>query len=244
MKGLDFTTLLTNIQDNYIEEADKYAKKKNTTPTLLIKAACAALVLGLIGSLYVGIQNSFKTDVLLLTVSAKELGMEEYTFGVSLPEIVYSDEEKVIIYDFRGIYIYSYKSQELIGFSDFRPINMTLIQGSNPTCVEVSGDGKYVKFYNENFKYLYDVTLNKTEQVEFYADIDKGFNSYNIEALPFGDSNSLTKDQITYIGTDNALVAVDLDYDFNAENSDVLRYKNLIILKQTGNDIIEYRLFE
>ncbi len=243
MKGLDFATLITDIKDDYIKETDTYTKKKTAAP-LLIQAACAVLCIGLIGLLYNDIQNSTKNDALLLTVSAKELGMEEYVFGVSLPEIVYSDEEKVIIYDFRGIYVYSYTSQELIGFSDFRPINMTLIQGSNPTRVEVSADGRYVKFYNNDFKYLYDVTLNKTEQIEAYADIDKHFNSYNIEALPFGDTNSLTENQITYIGADGALVSVDLDYDFGDENSDVLRYKNLVILKQTCNEIKEYRLFE
>ena len=55
-----------------------------------------------------------------------------------------------------------------LALSDFRTVDMTTIQENDPTFAEASVDGNYVRFYNEQDKYLYDVKINETGHVEDY----------------------------------------------------------------------------
>ena len=62
------------------------------------------------------------------------------------------------------------KNKELVGFCDFRSINMTQVQGDPCVFVESTPDGEYVRFYmsDGSIKYLYDVKSNSYKEVKEY----------------------------------------------------------------------------
>ena len=100
-----------------------------------------------------------KHDVTIsLQAQAEEIGKENLHFGATMPQIINVTDEKVIMYDYIGIWVYDMEKQELVGFCDFRPINMTQIQGSPCVFVQATSDGKFVKFYmsDETVNSLYD----------------------------------------------------------------------------------------
>lgn len=83
-----------------------------------------------------------------------------------MPTIIYADENSVIMYDYIGIWVYDLKKEELTGFCDFRPINMTQIQGHPCVFVEATEDGKYVKFYVS-----YSLDFSRENDVLRYRDL-------------------------------------------------------------------------
>ena len=237
MKEEKLFEIMADINDNYIADAHK-----NTTMTrkgawlrwVSVAACLCVVVIGIITILPFG-NNSIST----LSVLAKELGKEEYQFGVALPQIIYSDYDRVIFYDFRGIYVYSFTSEELVGYADFRELNMDRTQGDNPTFVGVTADGCYVRFYNVEKKYIYDVKENEyTEVAEFGDSLE---NQYQISSIIFGEENAISEDQITYIGKDGSYLAVEIDLD-NLEDG-VPKYKNMYILRKDGDVTKKYYVF-
>lgn len=173
-----------------------------------------------------------------LSVSAKELGNEEYVFGVALPQILYSDAKKLILYDYRGIYVYDYEKECLIGFADFKSRDMFRIQGSDPTLVEVSEDGERVRFYNQQKKYIFNTSRNQVNEVEEYKKEDETFVTYYIDEA----ETEMEQGQTTYMGKDASLVTIALDYE-SVEEPDELKYHHLLVKKQMGVEEKIYRLF-
>lgn len=234
---------IENIDDLFIEEAEeKYNKvyKKRLIIGSSVAAVCLLLLLG--G--YLLLHGSQKAVRNALSVSAEELGKENYSFGISLPQIVYSDASTAILYDFRGIYVYDFAEEKLVGFADFRPVDMTRINGDAATCVEVSSDGKYVRAYSlpafdqkQRF-FLYDVEKNEFRQVEKYDDSD--FEAYvQTEAT---DKISLSDYGLTYQQTDGAYIAVSLHINDDPEAYAV--YGDLYLIRQDENGTRIYDIFK
>lgn len=246
MKVPELAKALNELEDDLILAAEEYKpaqhKRKPFRWTKWKTAAACLVVAGLVlGAVAAGQPSAPLSQP--LTVSAAQLGQEEYLFGVSLPEIVYADSEMAILYDFRGIYVYNFHEKRLVGYSDFRTRDMTLIQGSNPTCVSVSEDGQLVKFYNDEKKFIYYPKKNETVPVKDYEEIEAGFTEYRIRSLPYGDENGIEGCEITCIDRENAAVAVLLDYD-HVDESGELKYKNLHIVRVADSERIEYAVFE
>lgn len=237
MNSNDLINLVNEIKDEYIIEADENYHNRRYKKKIFIAAAVVLTVV--IGASCMGIFRN-KTDKHCLSVSAEELGMEEYTFGVDLPRVIYADDEKLIMYDYRGIYVYSIKKSELIGYADFRPIEMTLIQGDNPTFVEASLDGTYVRFYNIEKKYLYIVDDDKIEEVDEYGNNDKLFY---VEQISYEDANSLSDNFPTYKLDDKSYLSVVIEHDDNSDDN-IIRYRDLRIIKKYGGEIKRYMVFE
>lgn len=239
MNGVDLALGLSVVNSIYLEEADEYVCKSSSRYSRISmwKIACAILmflVVILIG--WKGIHTANK--VAPLSVSAETLGNAEYVFGVSLPQIVYSDEKKLILYDYRGIYVYDYEAECLIGFADFNSRDMSYIQGSNPTLVEVSEDGKRVRFYNQQKKYIFHTIKNQVKEVDEYKKANETFAEYRIEIV----ETSIEQGQTTYRGKDDSQVAIALDYD-SVDEPDELKYHHLLVKKQKDGKEKIYRLF-
>jgi len=246
MKVPKIAKALNYLEDDLISGAEEYKPlqhKRKFFQWEKWKTVAACLV---IATILFGVIQPFNHSGysnLPLTVSAAELGQEEYVFGVALPEIVYADSAKAILYDFRGIYVYSFSEKKLVGYSDFRTTGMTLIQGSNPTRVSVSENGQIVKFYNDDNKFIYYVDKNETVKVEDYEEIESIFKEYCINYLSGNDINMMEGSEITYVDRDGEYIAVMLDYN-NVDESGVLKYKNLYIVKIIDSMRIEYAIFE
>lgn len=238
MNRIDVLDAMEYIDTKIIDEAEEYKgiRKKGKLLKWIAVAACLCVVIGGVMALRLPYDNA---GIGTIAVQAKELGLEEYQFGVALPEIIYSDNNKAILYDYRGIYVYNYIGEKLVGFVDFRRIGMDQIQGDNPTVLDVSTDGKFVRFYNNSKKYLYKVEENDYVEVDSYDD--------NIEVLQpmkylyFGEENAISEHQITYIGEDGAYLAVEIDLA-NHEN-EIPKYKNLYILRKDGDTLHKYYMF-
>lgn len=240
MKALDFAILTNDIKDIFIDEADLfYAKGKKLGFKSIFRIAfiAASFLFIILATSRLPFGN---TDIATLSVSAKDLGKEEYQFGVALPEIIYSDSDKAIMYDFRGIYVYSFSNEKLVGYVDFRELGLEKIQGDNPTFVNVTADGCYVRFYNNVKKYMYNVSENDFIEVTDYEDYSEDL--YQISSICFGEENAISDEQITYIGEDGSYLAVEIDLD-NLDN-ETPKYKNMYILRKNGNDSHKYYVFE
>ncbi len=235
MKTEKLFEIIADINDDYIAGA----YKKTTKKLFWIRCVAACLCFVFIGIL-VMLQFGKSGTGITLSAQAKELGKEEYQFGVALPEIIYSDSNRVIFYDFRGIYVYSFATEKLVGYVDFRKLEMDKIQGDNPTFLNVTKDGCYVRFYNNSQKYIYEVEENSYNEVTDYEDDME--NQYQITTINIGEENSVSDEQITYIGEDGSYLAVDIDRN-NLENA-TPKYKNMYILRKEGEISHKYYVFE
>lgn len=242
MSEIQFLVALSDLSEDFIEEAETVRFEKHVWKKTLFRVASVFLVIGIAAALFFRV-NWTGSGVNPLSVSAMELGIEEYTFGVALPNVIYGDDNIIIMYDFRGIYVYDLNMEKLTGFSDFRSIDMTTIQGDNPTLVEVSENGNYVKFYNENEKYLYDVKSNKTSHVEDYLKTDTSFVPYSTEIVPSGDANSLSDNYVTYKVKGDAFVVISLEHDY-VNAGKVVQYKDLRLTREKDGNQQEYVVFQ
>ncbi len=97
----------------------------------------------------------------------------QYDFDAVMPKLCYADPHMAILYDQHGIVVFDLGEQKITGFASFEGIDLSL-QGSDPTFVRVSQEGKYVYvFSGENAdgeKYLYDVSKDVFGQVDRYDD--------------------------------------------------------------------------
>ncbi len=235
MKTEKLFETIADINEDYIAGA----YKKTTKNFFWIRCAAACLCLVFI-VFFVILQFGKSGTEITLSAQAKELGKEEYQFGVALPKIIYSDSNRVIFYDFRGIYVYSFATEKLVGYVDFRKLEMDKIQGDNPTFLSVTKDGCYVHFYNNSKKYIYEVEENSYNEVAAYEDDIE--NQYQITVINIGEDNSVSDEQITYIGEDGSYLAVEIDRD-NLENA-TPKYKNMYILRKKGEISQKYYVFE
>lgn len=231
MRGDDFLNVMEYIDVDLIEKADVIPSKRKFSWKKTAIAACFILAAGLGTIIAKNIVNHYESKIV---VNAEELGQEDYTFGVSLLEICYADEQKIILYDFRGIYVYDIEKEILIGYADFRPVEMTLIQGSNPTFVEVTPDGLYVRAYNEQKKYLYHVETNEFQEVDNYDNISN--ESYTL--LNVTEEMRISEYSPTYKTRDGSFVAVALH---ESENP---RYRDLYLIIQKDGEQKTYDIFQ
>lgn len=117
---------------------------------------------------------------------------------------------------------------------------MDTIQGDNPTFLNVTEDGRHVRFYNNSPKYIYEVEENSYTEVTAYEDNLE--NQYHIASVNFGEENSISDEQITYIGKDGSYLAVEINFE-NLDNA-TPTYKELYILRKDGETEHKYYMFQ
>lgn len=243
MVKIDLTDMLTDIDDRYIEEAENFridnVKNNRRRFSFFKVSGMIAAVALCVFMIIIGLKRNGGLEP--LSASAQELGMEEYMIGASLPVVIYGDDEIVIMYDFRGIYVYDLSGEKLIGFADFRPIDMTVIQGDNPTFVEVTSDGKYVKFYNNESRFLYLVQTNTVKNVDNYDDLRDSFTYSNVSTVMYDDEHSLSTDYVTYELKD-CYVSIVLEFEPGEEET--IRYNNLHLIRESDDEIKKYVIFQ
>ncbi len=226
--------IMGNIDERYIHEAHK-KDNKNSVRQILVFAACFSIIIGT--AFFVGLhvkRNNFSS------VSAAEIGKEEMPLEATMPSFIYYDSDKVIMYDYIGIWVYNLKKEQLVGFCDFRPIEMTQIQGYPCVFVEASSDGKYVRFYksDDSIKYLYNVEDDSYEEVETYNDkLEWTVNLRNVT-----EKHSLSEYSETYEVAKNEYVTYVLD--FNSDSNEPVKYKDLVIIIEKDGIKTEYKPFE
>lgn len=257
MNKEEFFDVLNEIDDEYISEARINVPKRHTKKWIvwIAVAACFCVIIGRgigIGTgsddgteIDIGTEVDIATEkkdlgVSPLTVSATELAKEELPLGATMPVIIYADEASVIMYDYIGIWVYSLEKKELIGFCDFRPINMTQIQGYPCVFVEATSDGKYVKFFmsDESIKYIYDVKKNSYEQVNDYDKYPEEINK--MENVT--DEKSLSAHSETDRLGESWYIAYRLDMEDKGENEPA-RYGDIVLIIENQGKVEEYRVF-
>ncbi|MGN0514792.1 MAG: hypothetical protein ACI4GD_10970 [Lachnospiraceae bacterium] len=243
MNEIKYAIALNNISEIYIEEADIFFVKRKEAKRYAWTLKVACLIAFFFGIMFILQKISLYSNYSdILSIQAYELGNEEYQLGVSLHEIIYADENKVILYDFRGIYVYSFNKEKMIGYADFRNINMDIIQGDNPTFVKVFEDGEIIIFYNNEHKYIFDVKENNVREVNSYEELDES-KEYHIDSIILGEENSISDNQITYVGTDGAFLTVEIDYN-EITGDEPVKYKNIFIIRVKDGTKSHYRLFK
>lgn len=243
MNPITLALSLTDIKEEYINEAETWSPHvKHHIISQWLKIAIIFICIGIAGVVLTMLIPA-RNEIYPLSVSAKELGLEEYPLDIGLPHVIYGDDDKIVMYDSRGVFVYDISQQKLVGFADFIPIDMTQIQGDEPTFVEITTNGEYVKIYNKERRFLYDVSTNKMDEVENYAEIDQSFERYDIITLLIDDSRSLTPRYTTYLGNNNSLIAVVLDYNFETGDG-IIRYKDLRLIRKADDEITEYNIFQ
>ncbi len=127
---------------------------------------------------------------------------------------------------------------ERLGFCDFRPIDMTQIQGYPCVLVEATDDEKYVKFYmsDESIFYIYDVEKNSYKQINNYDNFQSG-----ITIMENAEDRNLSQYALTYILSDGTYISYTLD--ILGKSDDEIRYGDLVIIKEENGTIKEYRPF-
>lgn len=231
MKTETFFEQMDGIKEEYIVNA-KAPQHKKYRKRVLPFVACVACFLLVIIVLFPYVQK----DHFYKAVAA-EAGKEELKFGATMPDILYYGYDKVIMYDYIGIWVYDLKKERLAGFCDFRPLHMTQIQGYPCVLVEASSDGKYVRFYqsDDSVKYLYDVKKDSYKEVESY---DKEI-TWEMQLKDVSDTHSLSDYAYTYqIGKKKYL-----SYTLDIENTETLTYKDLVLLLEQDGKRKTYRPF-
>lgn len=145
-----------------MKNRENVAKKSNSTRLIVITIA-AVLVCACVGIVcWVLNSGSPKYDE-----AAEQFA--QYEFGAVPPRICYADAETVTLYDAHGVVVYNIEDEKICGVALFEEIGPVELQGSAPTFVNASADGRHVYVYSEEGeKYLYDVLKDKFEKVEAY----------------------------------------------------------------------------
>ena len=155
-----------------------------------------------------------------------------------MPQILYCNDKKIIMYDYIGIWVYDFSKNNLVGYCDFRPLDMTQIQGYPYVCVKAVENGKFVEFYmSDNSKrYLYDVNKDEFKEVATYDEMQKASDTMpDVSA-----DHSLSEYVSTYQIADKTYIS----YTLNIEDSaNEVQYKDLIILKETNGKLEKFLPF-
>jgi len=233
--------MLANINNSY--EQRRNAKNPKPLKYAFAAALCVFAILLFTSPFdFTFFGTGTKTPRLTLSVSAQELGLEDYVMIGNVPIVIYADQSLEVLYDYRGIYVFSFDESALVGFCDFRDIHMTQLEGDNPTIVEINEQGTLIRIYNNTDTYLYDVTENARTAVQA-NDSSAEFECYEIESIYPGagsDDSLLEASQPTYFGKDDSITSVVLDFS----DEETVKYEDLYILKKEGNEIVKYKLFQ
>lgn len=235
MKEEKLFEMLEDIDEKYISEATE--KNGKNWRTIRVIAACFVLFIS-VGFVIVYIKkNLFGTSY---KVIATEIGKAKIQYGATMPAIIYSDADKIIMYDYVGIWVYDFGKKELVGFCDFRPLNMTQIQGYPCVLVEAIENGKYVKFYmsDGSQNYIYDVENDSYEKISDFAD----YSNENCVLKDVTDVKSLSEYSETYEIADDMYVSYTLDISNKKDTDDIL-YGDIYIIVEISGQTYKYRPF-
>lgn len=233
---------ITNIDSKYIEEADQAVeqKKKNREWKRRILPVAGVLLLFICAITFWELMKPFDaaSSKRPLSVSAAELGKTEIQFDATMPSFLYADADRVVMYDYVGIWEYDLHKKRLSGFCDFRPIGMTQIQGYPCVAVEMSADGNEVRFYMSDGtkKYLYDVSRNECFEVEDYGGgEDDCFQMKDVTA-----EKSLSEYSGTYQMEDGRYISYVLDGEYE---DGVPKYGDIRLVIEGAGEREEYVVF-
>lgn len=238
MKKEELYEIIENIDEKIIDEADNYSTKTNQVFWIKYASIAAVFLLAICGVTFGSrlgtLDNRIETS---LQVQAAEIGKEYMHFGATMPQIINVYDGRVIMYDYIGLWVYDIKNKELVGFCDFRPINMTKIQGNPCVFVETTLEGDYIRFYmnDGSIKYLYDVKKNAYKKVQEY-DPSISFASY----MNLSKDKQLSDYSETYILEDGTYISYTLDIK---DETRELRYGDLIIVAEKNGVSHMYRPF-
>lgn len=100
--------VMENIDEQYIIEVHQkmLSKIKKTIRKIVVFAACFSLIISITAVVGIGIKRNSTC-----TVSAAEIGKEEVQLEATMPSIIYYDQDKVIMYDYIGIWVYNLKKK-------------------------------------------------------------------------------------------------------------------------------------
>lgn len=121
----------------------------------------------LICSTFLGICAIFhiKTDDQKI---ANVMGKEK--IGVTVPSILYADDDKCIFYDYHGVFIYEFNENKLSDYVSFSEIGFSSnIQGDNATFAFSGNEGKTVYITNYTKLYIYDCNKKNGNLTEYSA---------------------------------------------------------------------------
>ncbi len=225
---------ITDIDDHYIVEAGKLKREEHHYKRILPLAACIVAFVGSICYWYFFMRTAGTYKVM-----AAEIGREEIQIESTMPTILYYESDIVIMYDYVGIWVYDLSARRLVGFCDFQACDMTQIQGNPCVFVEVSRNGKYVRFYKSDgtVKYLYDVEKDQYREVETYP--DSLYWGYTLEDV--SNQYSLSEYAPTYRIAEDEYLTYVLDYDTDMERP--AEYKDLVLVMSVNGKLVEYRPF-
>ena len=158
-------------------------KKYNKLIALLAMVVCGAAVV--IGAF--AYTDAKKYDGLVAQ-------MAQFHFGADNPRICYADDNTVIFYDDKGVFVYSMEKERISGYASYEGTNFGSMQGDYATYVKVSADGKNVYGYNDYGEhYCYDV---KADHFETTEPLDISQVTPDPKVL-FGITESLDLSQVT-----------------------------------------------
>ena len=220
--------VMENIDEQYIIEAHQknvIKNKKKTIRKIVVFAACFSLIISITAVVGIGIKRNSTC-----TVSAAEIGKEEVQLEATMPSI---------IYDYIGIWVYNLKKEKLVGFCDFRPIDMTQIQGYPCVFVEASSDGRYVRFYksDDSVKFLYNVEKDTYKEVKSY---DKKLK-WTFSLKDVTTQYSISDYSETYEVAKKEYLSYSLD--ISPDSNEAVRYKDLVIVVEKNGQKTEYKPF-
>lgn len=244
MTGNDLLERMDLIDFKYVEEADEESDNKKSRKwnkgLILVAGICLMITSSLI---FFKIVKPFgeKTQKSPLSVSAEELGKTEIQFGATMPDFLYADSDRVVMYDYVGIWEYNLNEKTLTGFCDFRPINMTQIQGYPCVFVEMSANGSEVRFYMSDGtkKYLYNLARNEYWEV---ADYDTSEDAYS-RMKNVTEEKSLSDCSSTYQMEDGRYISYILDWEYTGED-DPPKYGDLRLVIEDDGELEYYTIFQ
>lgn len=238
MKKEELYETIENIDEKFINEADRYSAKRKRTSWIRYASIAACFLLVIFGVTFGSrLFTSDDRNKMPLQVQAAEIGKEDMHFGATMPQIINVHDDKVIMYDYIGLWVYDIKNKELVGFCDFRPINMTQTQGDPCVFVETTLEGDFVRFYmnDGSIKYLYDVKKDTYKEVAEYDS-----NMKFTPCMNLSEDKQLSDYSETYILEDGTYISYTLD--INDEEME-LKYGDLIIVTEKDGVSHMYRPF-
>ncbi len=183
----------------------------------------------------------------------------QYDFDSVMPRLCYADSQIAILYDHHGIVVYNLKERKITGYASFEEIDPApVLQGDDPTFVQVSRDGKFVYVFSEGYpadgkyvhtldewreeKYLYDVSKDVFKQVDSY---DEQFEqSVSEPEIYEGDidktSRAYSMGQI-FKYEENGYCYMALKH---SENEEKINYSNLRLVVNGNGVLVEYAIYK
>lgn len=247
MKVNDLYHAMGEISEEYVEAAREENQKSNRTKLSKPKyvrwlAAVACFVVIILGTALARKQGGGYEP---LSVSASELAQKYYDFGITITDIVYADDKTAVMYDYRGLYVYDFRKEELVGYVDFEEHQLTQINGDGATTVEVSKDGKMARVYTmpspdqEQRNYLYDIAKNKFTKVKSYSGKFERSRLKDVTDVTAPDALSVYGS--TYELQDGSRIAYSIHFP---EDDRPAVYGDLYLIREKDGKVKEFTIFQ